>query len=851
MADKEFKFVKLNENNYTIWKFGVSIALGSAGLMGYIDGTEAEPDKTKELDKWKKWKSDSLKAMSIIVGSVEMRLHTYLINCSNPKETWKKLRQRFGEISEDAKQSAWQKFYDFRIIDGKSIAQQLEDFQCICKQLADTGDKPSETAVQSKILCSLPVRFSPFHMAWECTPEAERKSDKLISRLIREDKRLCETEESASSLALQTQALSSKKDDNQPGKSKKFDHKKRIENLKKKTKCAVCKEKGHWARECPNKSSNNHSQQPTASSYTAEAYVSDVSVFYLKTNDSDEDIWLADSGASMHMTYRRDFFSTLDTLDETRYVKIADDKVLPAAGKGTIVIHEKVLEKTTIRELKNVLFVPELRRNLFSIGTINGKNFSFHSYQTYCKVRDTNGQLTSRGVRHGKLFKMHFEIEIPVKCNVVESQQNKLKLWHERFGHVNIRAVINTSKALADSDFNVEKLNDFFCETCVMGKQTRKPHPSANIASSFKPGEKIHTDVCGPINVESPKGSRYFLLFKDECTSYRKIYFLRHKSEVFDRFKDYENFVQTQTGNKIKVIRSDNGREYISEQFRKHTIDRGIVHEFSSPYIHEQNGRAEREMRTIVESARTMLINNEINPQLWPEAVNTACYLLNRVLMNNEEQKTPFERFFGRRPEVKHLRVFGIDTYLNMPKEKRRKLDPKSKKLIFVGYEGESRNYRLWDKETRKIYVSSDVDFNERNQERKEPHVYRCKLDFGLQEEHEETTAEAEYIALTHGTKEAIWLRQMFDELAIPIESVPMFVDNQSAIKLASNTEFHKRSKHIDVRFHFVCDVISRKEIEIHYVQSKQQLADIFTKPLPAQQFCFLRERINMSDDSK
>ena len=105
MTDKEFQFVKLNENNYTMWKFGVSIALGSADLIGYVDGTEVEPDKAKELNNWKKWKSDSLKAMSIIVGSVEMRLHTYLINCSTPKETWEKLRQRFGEVSEDAKQS--------------------------------------------------------------------------------------------------------------------------------------------------------------------------------------------------------------------------------------------------------------------------------------------------------------------------------------------------------------------------------------------------------------------------------------------------------------------------------------------------------------------------------------------------------------------------------------------------------------------------------------------------------------------------------------------------------------------------------------------------------------------------
>ena len=75
---------------------------------------------------------------------------------------------------------------------------------------------------------------------------------------------------------------------------------------------------------------------------------------------------------------------------------------------------------------------------------------------------------------------------------------------------------------------------------------------------------------------------------------------MRHKSDVFDRFKDYENFAQTQTRNKIKVIRSDNDREYISEQFREHTVDRGIIHKFSSPYIHERNARAQREMRTIV-----------------------------------------------------------------------------------------------------------------------------------------------------------------------------------------------------------------------------------------------------------
>ena len=216
--------------------------------------------------------------------------------------------------------------------------------------------------------------------------------------------------------------------------------------------------------------------------------------------------------------------------------------------------------------------------------------------------------------------------------------------------------------------------------------------------SNIKPGEKIHTDVCGPVNVKSPRGSRYFLLLKDECTSFRKVHFLRHKSEVFGKYKDFENFVLTQTGNKIKVLRSDNGREYTSEEFRKHMTDRGIIQEFSSPYIHEQNGRAEREIRTIVESARTMLISSGVDLELWPEAINSACYVLNRVVMKQGEIMTPFEKWFSRKPGIDHLRVFGTTAYLSTPKEKRKKFDAKSRQMIIVGYEGESTNYRLWAK---------------------------------------------------------------------------------------------------------------------------------------------------------
>ena len=194
--------------------------------------------------------------------------------------------------------------------------------------------------------------------------------------------------------------------------------------------------------------------------------------------------------------------------------------------------------------------------------------------------------------------------------------------------------------------------------------------------------------------------------------------------------------MQTQTGNKMKVLRSDKGREYTSEEFRKYTKERGVIHEFSSPYIHEQNGRAEREIRTIVESARSMLFSKSIDVKLWTEAVNTACYVLNRVILQHHETETPFEKWFNRKPEIKYLRVFGTEAYINVPKEKRKKFEPKSKKITVVGYDGDSSNYRLWYKKTRKIYISSDVDSNE-NSSNYNKNNENCNFHFGIEEDPE------------------------------------------------------------------------------------------------------------------
>ncbi|GBM62788.1 Retrovirus-related Pol polyprotein from transposon TNT 1-94 [Araneus ventricosus] len=129
------------------------------------------------------------------------------------------------------------------------------------------------------------------------------------------------------------------------------------------------------------------------------------------------------------------------------------------------------------------------------------------------------------------------------------------------------------------------------------------------------------------------------------------------------------------------------------------------------PYTPEQNGAAERENRTIVEAARSILHHKGFPLKLWAEAVNTAVYVLNRTGPTREKEKTPIELWSGSSFNVGYLRVFGTKCFVHVPKQRKQKLDPKSVAGFFVGYCGEKDGYRVWLKEHNNIILSRDVIF--------------------------------------------------------------------------------------------------------------------------------------------
>lgn len=165
-----------------------------------------------------------------------------------------------------------------------------------------------------------------------------------------------------------------------------------------------------------------------------------------------------------------------------------------------------------------------------------------------------------------------------------------------------------------------------------------------------------------------------------------KVYFLRRKSEVYEKFKEYELSASNEHGVSIATLRSDNSGEYLSEEFDLYLISKGIHHELSAPYTPAQNVVAERINRTLMESACTMVVQANPPESYWAEAVATAAYLQNCSTSRSLGKTTPYEKWYEEKPNLSHLRVFGCMAYTYVPDAVRSgKSSPKAEKVRFIG----------------------------------------------------------------------------------------------------------------------------------------------------------------------
>ncbi len=245
-----------------------------------------------------------------------------------------------------------------------------------------------------------------------------------------------------------------------------------------------------------------------------------------------------------------------------------------------------------------------------------------------------------------------------------------------------------------------------FCDACLQGKLHRCSFPSSGAKRASEPLGLVHSDVCGKINTKSCGGAEYFLTFTDDKTRYVWVYLLKQKSELFGRFLEWKAIAEKLSGHRLRTLRTDNGGEFTSTEFENYLKSEGVKHELTVPKTPEQNGVAERLSRTLVEAVRAMLVQSKLPPTFWVEALSTPVYLHNRSPTKSVANMTPFEAWTGVKPDVKHLKSFGCIVYAHISKDERKKLDPKAKKCVLLGYGTETKGYRLYyPQSSRVIYI--------------------------------------------------------------------------------------------------------------------------------------------------
>jgi transposase InsO family protein len=262
---------------------------------------------------------------------------------------------------------------------------------------------------------------------------------------------------------------------------------------------------------------------------------------------------------------------------------------------------------------------------------------------------------------------------------------------------------------------NVYFEKDRICSACQVGKQVGVHHPHKNIMTTDRPLELLHMGLFGPIAYISIGESQYCLVIVDDYSHFTWLFFLQEKYQTQETVKRFLRRAQNEFGLRIKKIRSDNGTEFKNSQIEGFLEEEGIKHELSSPYTPQQNGVVERKNRTPLDMARTMLDEYKTPDRFWAEAINTACYSINRLYLHRILKKTSYELLTGKKTNVSYFIVFGSKCFILIKRRRSSKFAPKAVEGFLLGYDPNTRAYRVFNKSIGLVEVSCDIVFDETN----------------------------------------------------------------------------------------------------------------------------------------
>ena len=454
--------------------------------------------------------------------------------------------------------------------------------------------------------------------------------------------------------------------------------------------------------------------------------------------------WLLDSGASNHFTSNRHILSDFRDVPDMKIM--TGNGYITGKGIGNVVIHSSL----GLRKVYDVMWVPSLqgRNNLLSIPQFIIKRLKIVMFGNRASVfSGDNDILLLQGTLLGKGFYVDMSVcrttmqlarmelaniasspssvLLPVHCfndgvfamMVGCEDTQPLEVWHMRLGHLNQASIqqLATSHAtgLHIGPARPQTVS-MRCESCLRGAQHKQISYQRRTFPLIKKLEHVWCDVKGPLLDRDVYGFHFFCVFVDEATRWIVAYPMLQKGHVYGAYKLFEARYERLSGERVLHLHFDGGGEYMSTDFQTHFRNRGVAVCVTQAYSPEMNAIAERTIRSIIEHASAMLWHASLPIGFWSQAVKCSVFLLNRSPHSALEGKTPFELFFGSKPNLGFLRIFGCRAIAHVPYELRTKTDWTSKatpNCIFLGYSETENLFELWDVEKRALIRKRDVVF--------------------------------------------------------------------------------------------------------------------------------------------
>lgn len=538
------------------------------------------PHEEERMD----WIRTDILARNYLVATIESQQQRSLINCRTAYEMWTRLSAQHLRNAVENQQVLQQKFFDYQYQPEHDIMTHITEVETMASMLSD---------VEAAISLYAATKLSQFTTAWDSVPADEKTIALLTSRLLKEEtmaKRWTRGQQDTNDAAFFAHnfptitpngARGSRTDGGRGGRGNRRGYSRgRPESSRQHpynpTFCSYCGKGPHKAIHCRGRIRDEAeaksrdaaaaaSDKKKATSPEDNSDLSFLSEFTCSTAHSINE-WYADSGATQHMSGQRSLFRNfVPVKSNTWLVNGIGGTRLQVLGHGQIVFKAKVNGSEHSVSVSLVLYVPNIGTNLLSIAAVTEVRITVHFIKSFVKF-NRNDKTVIVGERIGRnLYHLTITATKPVETvYFMTPAAPSLAVWHQRFAHVSCRKIAKMAAQQLVNGLTIpanSAIPSQPCPGCMDCKMERSPFPTGR-TRAVQIGQLIHSDVCGPMHVETPGGAKFFVIFSDDYSGFRTVYFLKHKSEVADCFKDYAEHLHTETKQKIHTLRTDNGWEY-------------------------------------------------------------------------------------------------------------------------------------------------------------------------------------------------------------------------------------------------------------------------------------------------